>query len=99
MRGRKLNGKKRVKKYMHKEIKIKYNFTMYMDLNVVGWTSRAGGEAAIPARPPSGGKYAQQVNEWAEGRGKYSAYMGSAARRWRENWARPHQSVRGPIRI
>ena len=31
---------------------------MYMDLNVVGWTSRAGGEAA---RPPSGGKYASRL--------------------------------------
>ena len=50
----KLYGEKRVKKYMHKEIKIKYNFTMYMDRNVAGWLSRAGGEAAIPVRPRAG---------------------------------------------
>ena len=99
MERKKIKWEKRVKKYMHKEIKIKYNFTMHMDRNVVGWPSRAGGEAAIPVRPPSGGKYAHQVDERAEGRGKYSAYIGSAARRWRKNWARPHQSVRGPIRI
>ena len=27
---------------------------MYMDRNVAGWLSRAGGEAAIPVRPRAG---------------------------------------------